>query len=231
LHAEDGDKPAAGVPWAASPQASGVREYVSGDPYHRIHWKSTAKLSRLMTKAPEQASAAKRMLLLDATPAAHPAEAAQPLLEKGVALAAGFFEAAARGRESCGFASSSAGAKRISPTIRPDLTLAYEVLASVGGKPALPFPDLVRKEAAALPPDASMLCITSTLDAGLLRAYAEARSRRRTVHVIYVHARPSLSVADREGASQLQALGCSFTEVPHPREQWPKQGGVADATA
>ncbi|MEB4799264.1 hypothetical protein P5G65_35970, partial [Paenibacillus chondroitinus] len=133
-------------------------------------------------------------------------------------------------RESCGFASSSNG-KRIAPTIRPDLTLAYEVLASVGDKPAMAFPDLVRKEAAALPPDASMVCITSTLDVALVRAIADARTRRRSVHVIYVHAKPSLSVAEREGASQLQAAGCSFTEVPHPRGQWPKQGGVADATA
>ncbi|NEW08102.1 DUF58 domain-containing protein [Paenibacillus sp. SYP-B3998] len=231
LRAEDGDKPAAGVPQAATSLVGGVRAYVSGDSYHRIHWKSSAKLGRLMTKDPEQAASAKRMLLLDVTPAAAPAEAAQPLLEKGVALAAGFFEAAARGRESCGFASSSSGVRRIAPSIRPDLTLAYEVLASVGGKPGLSFPDLVRKEAAALPPDASMLCITSTLDVPLLRAIAEARSRRRSVHVIYVHARPSLSVADREGASQLQALGCSFTEVPHPSRQWPKQGGVIDATA
>ena len=38
-----------------------------------------------------------------------------------------------------------------------------------------------------------------------------------SVHVIYVHAKPSLSVAEREGAAQLQAVGCSFTEVPHPR--------------
>ncbi|MEC0268398.1 DUF58 domain-containing protein [Paenibacillus anseongense] len=230
FHADDGDVPTARGPKAETPLISGVRDYASGDPYHRIHWKSTARLNRLMTKDPEQAASAKRMLLLDAAPAAAPAEAAQPLLEKGVALAAGFFEAAAGGRESCGFASSSNG-KRIAPTIRPDLTLAYEVLASVGGKPAMAFPDLVRKEAAALPPDASMVCITSTLDVALVRAIADARTRRRSVHVIYVHAKPSLSVAEREGASQLQAAGCSFTEVPHPRGQWPKQGGVADATA
>ncbi|TXK75395.1 DUF58 domain-containing protein [Paenibacillus sp. N3.4] len=129
---------------------SGIRDYVSGDPYQRIHWKSTARLSRLMTKEPEQASAAKQMLLLDAAPNAGLAEAAWPLLEKGVAIAAGFFKAAASGHQSCGFACSS-GPRRIAPTIRPDLTLAYEVLASVGGKPALSFPDLVRKEAAALP--------------------------------------------------------------------------------
>ncbi|MEC0229611.1 DUF58 domain-containing protein [Paenibacillus alba] len=230
FQAEDGDVPTVRGPKSETPLVSGVREYVSGDPYHRIHWKSTARLSRLMTKEPEQAASAKRMLLLDATPAASPAGAAQPLLEKGVALAAGFFEAAAGRRESCGFASSS-NSRRIAPTIRPDLPLAYEVLASVGGKPALSFPDLVRKEAAALPPDTSMLCITSTLDLALVRAIADSGTRRRSVHVIYVHARPSLSVAEREGASQLQAAGCSFTEVPHPLSQWPKQGGVADATA
>ncbi|WP_310194705.1 DUF58 domain-containing protein [Bacillus sp. 3255] len=230
FHADDGDISAARGPRTETPLIGGVRDYVSGDPYHRIHWKSSARLNRLMTKEPEQAVSAKRMVLLDAAPAAGPAEAAQPLLEKGVALAAGFFEAAAGGRESCGFASSSGG-RRIAPTIRPDLTLAYEVLASVGGKPAMTFPDLVRKEAAALPPDASMLCITSTLDVALVRAVADARTRRRSVHVIYVHAKPSLSVAEREGASQLQAAGCSFTEVPHPVRLWPKQGGVADATA
>ena len=76
-----------------------------------------------------------------------------------------------------------------------------------------------------------MLCITSTLSTALLHAIADARSKKRAVHVIYVHARSSLPVADREAVSQLQALGCSFTEVPHPRSKWPKQGGVADATA
>jgi uncharacterized protein (DUF58 family) len=216
---------------ADTPLISSVREYVSGDPYHRIHWKSTARLSRLMTKDPEQAASTKWMLLLDVAPAAGAAEAAQPLLEKSIALAAGFFEAAASGRESCGFACSSSSARRIAPTIRPDLTLAYEVLASVGGKPAMSFPDLVRKEAADLPLHASMLCITSTLDVALVRAIADSGTRRRAVHVIYVHARPSLSVAEREGASLLQAAGCSFTEVPHPQSQWQAQGGVADATA
>ncbi|RTE07983.1 DUF58 domain-containing protein [Paenibacillus whitsoniae] len=214
-----------------TPSITGVRDYVSGDPYHRIHWKSTARLGRLMTKDPEQAASVKRMLLLDTAPAAAPAGAAQPLLEKGIALAAGFFEAAAGAGGSCGFACSSSDARRIAPTIRPDLTLAYDVLASVGGKPALPFPDLVRKEAAALPPDTSMLCITSTLDVALVRAIREARTRRRDVHVIYVHARPSLSVAEREVAAALQAAGSSFTEVPHPPREWPVQGGVADATA
>jgi uncharacterized protein (DUF58 family) len=33
-----------------TPNASGIREYYSGDSYNRIHWRSTARLGRLMVK-------------------------------------------------------------------------------------------------------------------------------------------------------------------------------------
>jgi uncharacterized protein (DUF58 family) len=33
-----------------TPNAAGVREYAPGDPWHRIHWKSTARRDRLMVK-------------------------------------------------------------------------------------------------------------------------------------------------------------------------------------
>jgi uncharacterized protein (DUF58 family) len=216
-------------PLLAEPRELGLlRKYISGDPMRRIHWKSSARLGQLMTKETEQTASAQRMLLLDAAPAAG-AEAVQPLLEHGVALAAAFFEAAASARESCGFACSST--RRIAPAIRQDLTLAYEVLASVGGKSALSFPDLVRKEAALLPPDTSMLCITSTVDLALLRALMDARGRARYVHVVCVHGVAGLSAAQREAALQLQAIGCSFTAVPHPRSVWPGPGVIADASA
>jgi uncharacterized protein (DUF58 family) len=209
-------------------ESSLVRTYISGDPLRRIHWKSSARLGRLMTKESEQTASAQRMLLLDAAPAARD-EAVQPHLEHGIALAAAFFEAAASARESCGFACSST--RRIAPAIRQDLTLAYEVLASVGGKSALSFPDLVRKEAALLPPDTSMLCITSTVDLALLRALMDMRGRARHVHVVCVHGEAGLSAAQREAALQLHAIGCSFTAVPHPRSEWPGPGVIADASA
>jgi|GEM_PF-2117110 len=238
----DDGVPLATAPWPSGPSSDGVRPYAAGDAFRRIHWRATARLNRLMVKEAEHTAGVKRMLLLDAGPAAAPAEAAgrsaageaesmRALLEKRVALAAGLLEAAAGSRASCGFACSSAHPRRIPPAIRPDLTLAYDALASVGGSAAAPFADRVREEAAALPPDTSMLILTSTLDNLLLRALAEARSRRRDVHVVYVHGRSTLPLDEREGAAQLQALGCGFTEVPHPRSEWPQPGGVADATA
>ena len=42
FQSEEGD--VSTTPWskAETPLISSVRDYVSGDPYHRIHWKSTA---------------------------------------------------------------------------------------------------------------------------------------------------------------------------------------------
>lgn len=46
--------------------ASGVREYVSGDPLKRIHWPSTARRGRLMVKEFEQDPQAELWIFLDA---------------------------------------------------------------------------------------------------------------------------------------------------------------------
>ncbi len=49
-----------------TPHASGVREYVLGDPVKRIHWPSTAKRDRFMVKEFEQDPQADIWLFLDA---------------------------------------------------------------------------------------------------------------------------------------------------------------------
>ena len=49
-----------------TPHASGVREYVPGDPMKRIHWPSTARRSRFMVKEFEQDPQADIWIFLDA---------------------------------------------------------------------------------------------------------------------------------------------------------------------
>ncbi|MFC1930519.1 DUF58 domain-containing protein [Chloroflexota bacterium] len=46
-------------------QASGVRPYVSGDDFRRIHWPSTAKMGNLMVKIPEPDISNQTWLVLD----------------------------------------------------------------------------------------------------------------------------------------------------------------------
>jgi uncharacterized protein (DUF58 family) len=49
-----------------TPHASGVREYVTGDPLKRIHWASTARRDKLMVKEFEQDPQAEVWIFLDA---------------------------------------------------------------------------------------------------------------------------------------------------------------------
>ena len=50
-----------------TPNAAGVREYAPGDPMNRIHWVSTARRNRLMTKEFELDPQAEIWIFLDAT--------------------------------------------------------------------------------------------------------------------------------------------------------------------
>ena len=54
-----------------TPHASGVREYVPGDPMKRIHWPTTARRGKLIVKEFEQDPQAEVWLFLDAQQAAH----------------------------------------------------------------------------------------------------------------------------------------------------------------
>jgi uncharacterized protein (DUF58 family) len=54
-----------------TPNASGVREYAPGDAMNRIHWKSTARLRRLITKEFEFDPQAEVWILLDANALVH----------------------------------------------------------------------------------------------------------------------------------------------------------------
>jgi uncharacterized protein (DUF58 family) len=48
-----------------TPNASGIREYYPGDSYNRIHWKSTARLGRLMAKTFEMDPTSNVWVVLD----------------------------------------------------------------------------------------------------------------------------------------------------------------------
>jgi uncharacterized protein (DUF58 family) len=54
-----------------TPHASGVREYITGDPIKRIHWPSTARRGQMMVKEFEQDPQAEVWLFLDAQEAVH----------------------------------------------------------------------------------------------------------------------------------------------------------------
>ena len=70
-----------------TPNASGVREYHPGDSYNRIHWKSTARLGRLMVKTFEMDPTSNVWVVLDMHAAVQHGEGDESTEEYGVRIA------------------------------------------------------------------------------------------------------------------------------------------------
>ena len=70
-----------------TPNASGVREYYPGDSYNRIHWRSTARLGRLMVKTFEMDPTSNVWVLLDLDERVQAGEGDESTEEYGVRIA------------------------------------------------------------------------------------------------------------------------------------------------
>lgn len=71
-----------------TPNASGVREYVYGDSYNRIHWPTTARSGKLMVKEFELDPAAETWIILDLDASVQAGSGLQSTEEYAVAAAA-----------------------------------------------------------------------------------------------------------------------------------------------
>ncbi|HEU4758497.1 MAG TPA: DUF58 domain-containing protein [Dehalococcoidia bacterium] len=71
-----------------TPNATGIRDYQPGDSYNRIHWRSTARLARLMVKTFEMDPSSDIWLLLDLEGAAQAGQGDESTEEYGVRIAA-----------------------------------------------------------------------------------------------------------------------------------------------
>jgi uncharacterized protein (DUF58 family) len=72
----------------APPDASGIREYDPADGFNRIHWPSTARLGRPMSKSFEKYEGSDLIVVLDLRRGVHLGEPPRSTLEYGVSLAA-----------------------------------------------------------------------------------------------------------------------------------------------
>jgi len=70
-----------------TPNASGVREYYPGDSYNRIHWRTTARLGRLMAKTFEMDPTSNVWVLLDLHEGVQAGEGDESTEEYGVRIA------------------------------------------------------------------------------------------------------------------------------------------------
>lgn len=179
-----------------TPNAAGVRDYMPGDSYSRIHWRSTARRRRLIVKEFELDPLADIWIVLDvaadvqsslASPEARgrpssilPARISLPgsTLEYAVAAAASLVVHFLQHDRSVGLLAHGRTRAVIQPDRgAPQIFRLLETLAVLDGDGALDLVSVLRIEATQFPRGASVILITPSSSPALVPAAAQLKRR------------------------------------------------------
>ena len=200
-----------------TPHASGVREYVPGDPMKRIHWPTTARRDQLIVKEFEQDPHAEVWLFLDAQRIVHsekPSEDSEAYndgwlldrrpkfelpsstLEYAVSITASLAHYYLRQSKAVGLMTSTPQF-RIIPAERSERqeSKILETLAFIEAEGMLSIAGLVATQAGQLPQGSSAILVTPTVYPELVSAVDDLQ--RRSLRPVVV-----LLIADSFGGSK-----------------------------
>jgi uncharacterized protein (DUF58 family) len=213
-----------------TPNAAGVREYYPGDPLSRIHWVSTARRGRLISKEFELDPRAEVWIFLDssqygqaAIPSAPSLEEAENLWKRtqinlspsteeyGISIAASLSRYFLRQGRAVGFISFGQVLSMI-PADRGgrQLSKLLEALALLRAQGTLPLRGLVEAEAQTIPRGSTVVIITHSVeeDVALTADLINRRGLRPVLVLI-----DAASFDGPSGTDQLEAT-LSFLKVP-----------------
>lgn len=214
-----------------TPNAAGVRDYYPGDPLNRIHWVSTARRGRLISKEFELDPQAEVWIFLDAShtgqaaiPYTHDLEEAEDLWRKkaqitlppsteeyGVSIAASVGRYFLRQGRAVGFVSAG----QILSLLPADrggrqLSKMLEALALLRAEGSLPIRGLVEAEAQNLPRGSTVVIITHSVEEDVaLTADLINRRGLRPIMVLL----DAASFNGPSGSDRLEAM-LNFLKVP-----------------
>jgi len=118
-----------------TPLVRGVREYLPGDSFGRIHWPSSARMGKLMSKELEGEASHDVWLLLDMEGRGHAGESAESTVEYGVTVAASLCKAYMEAGRSIALATWDRYLQVVPPdTGTPQLWRILEVLSTLTGR-------------------------------------------------------------------------------------------------
>ncbi len=222
--------------YEVTPHASGLREYVTGDPLKRIHWPSTARRGKLMVKEFEQDPQSELWIFLDAqrmvqaelpyeTPVARdnwifsrrPEVHLPPsTLEYGVSLAASLAHYFIEQRRAVGFVTDGP-VYTVIPAERSERqeSKVLETLAFVAGEGTLSLASLVDLHSPQMPLGSSALLITSSVRDDVALVAVELLQRRNLRPVVILLMAHSFGGAEgsEELATKLEQRGIPVCKV------------------
>jgi uncharacterized protein (DUF58 family) len=184
-----------------TPHASGVREYVSGDPMKRIHWPTSVRRDRLMVKEFEQDPQAEVWFFLDTHKNVHIARSGEqystpPLddlllirrrkvkltpstLEYSISITASLAHYFIEQRRSVGVVTASENAYEVIPAERSERQEGkiLEALAFLQGESTITLPSLISAQIGQLPQGSSAILVTPMAWTELLLAVDSLQRR------------------------------------------------------
>ena len=175
----------------------GLREYQPGDPMRRIDWKASARMQSLQSKVYEPSATLHLLVALNVNTMEHAWEGFMPdMLERLLSVAGsvaryGFEAGYAIGLLANGSYRDSDRPMRV-PISRSSeqLMRVLEALAVIGPMTPAPLETVIDREALSFPYGATLVCVTSRMDAPLAASLLRVAGAGHTVTV--------LSVADSE---------------------------------
>ena len=184
-----GTSPASGA-WADyPPETGGVRDYVTGDSFGRIHWPLSVRHSRLMSKTFEQPLTTDIWILLDLDRKVHLGTGEESTVEYAVSLAASMSaQVTGRGRQ-VGLIANDARGTFLQPhrAIKQDrLILDYLATAQADGSTSLR--QALAWERVRRLPRRAIAVITPSADPDWVHLLQAVRGRRTTLIVFYIDA-------------------------------------------
>src|SRR3954470_9251966 len=172
-----------------TPHATGIRPYAPGDPYNRIHWKSSARNSELLVKEFDLEQTADVWIFLDMQRSVHTGIGDESTLEYGVRLAASVAARALVENRNVALSASGAhlGAVPADRGARQYQKI-MQTLAAVQADGNQPFVQLLVEGIARLHRGMTALLITPSSDRDWVRPVSHLRGRGVELEVILLDA-------------------------------------------
>ena len=172
-----------------TPNASGVREYAPGDPWSRIHWRSTARTGELMVKTFELDPASDIFVILDLQAAVQAGSGDDSTEEYGVRVAASVARHYLSAHRSVGLISFGRDLEIIEPERgQGHLTRILESLAMANAVGEASLENLINEEQRRFGRHTTVVVVTSSNDDSWLPTIQSLHQRGVRVAVVLVDA-------------------------------------------
>jgi uncharacterized protein (DUF58 family) len=169
------------------PQASSIREYSPEDGLNRIHWLSTARTGRLMSRQYEAPQSVDLLVILDLCAGLHHGEAPESSLEYAISLTASICHSALHRGQAVGVVANDRAGTVIGPGRGDTQRLRlFEFLAMAQDDGRQPIAETIARHGRGWQDQGGLIVVTSDRDPAWVASLVEAGVRGRRHLAVFI---------------------------------------------